>query len=583
MSLSSSNKQAGKASIKIFNTLVALAFIVLCGVIAYKYVQGDKEPPDRTVSTDTSSTPVKSSGETLNISFYSSSAKKNWVNEMVRSFNDARHKVGDKIVRVTAFHVNSGDSLDDLKAGKIKPDLWSPGDESWLQLGTAHWRNVKQKPLFENFIPLVNIPLVIAMWEPMAKALGHPNPIGWKDIAALAADPRGWATHGHPEWGKFRWGHAHPDANSGFLTIVSEVYAALGKTEGITTEDLKNPEVVSFLTEFEGAVEHYGLSNSWIDDLMHTKGPAYLSAAVQYENTIIETNQKHGNKPFKLVAVYPKEGAFWTRHPVAVIQEDWMTPEKEEACKMFIDFLLSEPAQRRAMEMGQRPITKDLQLADPFDDQHGVNPQVAEDKMFKVPEEDVLKRIRDLWEELKVPATIVLILDRSGSMKGAPMDNAREGAIQFVKSMKPRDQLEVVVFNNNVATLAPLCSIQQCGEEVMGRISGVFAEGGTALYDAIFQSYTRLLEMEKQNPNRRYGIVVLSDGMDTASKMNRYDFMDVLPKGEDFDVPKIYTIAYGEEADRDLLAEISNRTNARLFSSSAETIAVTYKELSANF
>ncbi len=136
-----------------------------------------------------------------------------------------------------------------------------------------------------------------AEWESMAKALGYPSPIGWHDIADLAAGDQGWAAHGHPEWGRFRWGHAHPDANSGFLTMVSEVYAALGKTDGITTEDLKNPEVTAFLQKIEGAVEHYGLYNDWIDDLMRVKGPQYLSAAVQYENTIIQSNLKHENKP----------------------------------------------------------------------------------------------------------------------------------------------------------------------------------------------------------------------------------------------------------------------------------------------
>ncbi len=572
----------GKISLKVTNTLVALAFVVLCGVLVFNYLKG---PEGAAPTSPGAALPASSkTGEkVLNITFYSSSAKKNWVDKMVEEFNASGASVGGKVIRVQQYHVNSGESLDDLKAGKIQPDLWSPGDESWLELAAAHWKNVKQRTLFDDYVPLVNIPLVIAMWEPMARALGHPGPIGWKDVAKVAADPRGWEAFGHSEWGKFRWGHAHPDANSGFLTIVSEVYAALGKTEGMTVEDLKNPQVMAFLKEFEGAVEHYGLSNSWIDDLMHAKGPAYLSAAVQYENTIIEANEKYGNKPFKLVAVYPTEGAFWTRHPVAVLKEAWMTGEKEEACKEFVDFLLGEKAQQQAMAMGLRPIARNMQLSSPFDVDHGVDTRIASDKVFQVPDETVLKRIRDLWEEVKIPATIVLILDRSGSMKGEPMDNAKEGAVHFIRSMKPRDNLEVVVFNNQVTVLSPLCPVKQCGEDAVTRLEGVFAEGGTALYDAIAQVYAGLRAEERRHPNRRYGIVVLSDGKDTGSAVNRHDFMDSLPKGEDFDVPKIYTIAYGPEADRNLLAEISNRTNARLFSSSAEKIATTYRELSANF
>jgi Ca-activated chloride channel family protein len=522
-------------------------------------------------------------GGKLNITFYSSSAKTNWVNEMVTRFNASGTKVGGKTISVTQFHVTSGGSFDQIREGKIKPDLWSPGDESWLHMAKAYFRDVKQMDLFDEYTPLVNIPLVIAMWEPMAKVLGYPKPIGWKDVAGVAKNPKGWAALGHPEWGKFRWGHAHPDANSGFLTIISEVYAASGKTEGITPADLKNPKVVAFLKDFEGAVEHYGLSNSWIDELMHRKGPAYLSACVQYENTIIQTNEKHNNKPFKLLAIYPEEGNFWTQHPVAVLKGDWMTPEKDEGCKKFIQFLLSENAQRRAMEMGLRPILKDLEMGSPFDLEHGVIATISADRMFKVPEEGVLKRIRDLWEEVKVPATIILTLDRSGSMKGEPMDEAKAGAIQFIQSMKPRDQLEVVVFNDKVTSLTNLCYIRECGENAVEKLSGLFASGETALYDAVSMSYNTLLEYGKKNPNRRYAVMLLTDGDDTSSIMNRHDFLDSLPKSEEIDVPEIYTIAYGPEADKDLLAQISNRTNARLFGSTPEEIKRTYKELSANF
>ncbi len=78
-------------------------------------------------------------------------------------------------------------------------------------------------------------------------------------------------------------------------------------------------------------------------------------------------------------------------------------------------------------------------------------------------------------------------------------------------------------------------------------------------------------------------MIVLSDGVDNNSAVGRHDFLDKLPKQEDFGAPKIFTIAYGTKADQDLLKRISNRTNARLFSSSAEEIVKTYKELSANF
>ncbi|HET8542068.1 MAG TPA: VWA domain-containing protein [Anaeromyxobacter sp.] len=523
------------------------------------------------------------SGPALELAFHTSSAKKAWANEMVERFNAAGHRVNGLLVRVKATHVESGASLDQLEAGKARPDVWSPGDESWIRLANAHWKRTRNKELFARSDPLVNIPLVVAMWEPMARALGYPKPIGWLDIAKLAANPQGWAAYGHPEWGRFRWGHAHPDANSGFLAVISEVYAALGKTSGISPDDLRNPAVRAALQQFEGAVEHYGLSNSWIDDMMHSRGPAYLSCAVQYENTIAESNEKHQNQPFKLVAVYPREGNFWTQHPAAIPDEEWMTPDRRAAARAFVDFLLSREAQEAALRRGLRPILADIEIGAPLDEAHGILAKPPMARQFQVPDEAVLKRIRDLWEDAKVPATVILVLDRSSSMKGPAMDGARAGAIEFVRQMRPRDRVEAVVFSSDIATLSGPCSIRECGEQTIDRLSGVFAEGQTSLYDVIALSFERLRKMQEAEPRRRYAAVVLSDGQDTSSKQNRHDFLDRLPRGEEVDVPKIFTIAYGSQADTALLSEVSNRTNARIFSSTAEEIGRTYKELSANF
>ena len=275
---------------------------------------------------------------------------------MVKQFNAAGHRVGRKTIVVKASHGNSGEQLDQLKEGTIKPDLWSPGDESWLELAAAHWKAVKQRELFDASAPLVDIPLVIAMWEPMARALGYPaSSSAGSTSPSVAATPGGLGGLRPPGVGEVPLGARPPRRQFRLPRGVSEVYAALGKTAGITPEDLRSPRVTTFLKDFEGAVEHYGLSNSWIDDLMHAKGPGYLSAAVQYENTIIESNGKHGNKPFKLVAIYPREGNVWTRHPTAILKEAWVTEEKREAAQQFLDFLLGREAQEAAMALGLRP------------------------------------------------------------------------------------------------------------------------------------------------------------------------------------------------------------------------------------
>ena len=89
-------------------------------------------------------------------------------------------------------------------------------------------------------------------------------------------------------------------------------------------------------------------------------------------------------------------------------------------------------------------------------------------------------------------------------------------------------------------------------------------------------------EQDSQDGERRlYGIVVLSDGMDTASNFSENQMFACLPSGESVEGVKIFTIAYGEDADKDLLLRIANRTNGKTFTGDPESIESIYNAISA--
>ena len=61
-------------------------------------------------------------------------------------------------------------------------------------------------------------PLVIAMWEPFARALGWPRKkIGFEQIIQLARSNQGFAAFGHPEFGSFKLVHTNPDFSTSGL------------------------------------------------------------------------------------------------------------------------------------------------------------------------------------------------------------------------------------------------------------------------------------------------------------------------------------------------------------------------------
>jgi Ca-activated chloride channel family protein len=333
----------------------------------------------------------------------------------------------------------------------------------------------------------------------------------------------------------------------------------------------------------EQSVEHYGLSSVWIDTFMREKGPAYLSAAVQYENAIIEGNRRTGNQPFKIVAIYPKEGTFLTQHPIGIPQGDWMTEERKAAAQRFIDFLLEPKTQTLALSVGVRPILPSVPVGEPFTAQWGVSPNLPDIPSFEVPGDDILRRVTDLWLDAKKPASVMMLVDTSGSMNGEAMARAREGAADFIARMHGRDELEVRAFNHVITRLQPVGSVALVGESARQKVNGLFANGGTHLYEVIKGAAQDWEERKKKNPGRHYGIVVMTDGQDEGSAISKADLMDVLPRGDNPETIKIFTIAYGAQADKLFLQELSNRSSARTFESTTSNIGRVYQELSANF
>jgi Ca-activated chloride channel family protein len=80
---------------------------------------------------------------------------------------------------------------------------------------------------------------------------------------------------------------------------------------------------------------------------------------------------------------------------------------------------------------------------------------------------------------------------------------------------------------------------------------------------------------------RLYGIVVLSDGLNTVGSLSRDGMLQCLPSGEEVEGIKVFTIAYGSDADEALLAEIAARTNGKAFTADPATIEQIYLAISA--
>src|SRR6266851_327723 len=530
----------------------------------------------------------------ITLTMYYSSEKQQWINDVVTDFNNHHYAACDGPITVKAITIRSGQSMQEIVDGTIHPDIWSPAGSVWLTLINASWLEKTGSDLVAtgaNDTPsLVTSPVVIAMWKPMAEALGWPNkPIGWADIAKLSTTTGGWAAYGHPEFGDFKFGHTHPDySNSGLDALIAENYAAVGKVRALTVADVDNAHTKDFVANVESSIIHYGDSTGFFADKMFSNGPGYLSAAVMYESLVVQANdgKTYPHLAYPVVAIYPREGTFYSDHPFAIPQASWVTPAKKAAALKFRDFLLAPAQQRKALQYGFRPANLSVPVGAPIDTAHGVDPNQPS-TLLQVPSVDVVNAIQASWNEQRRKVDVMLILDRSGSMNDkiggiSKLEAAKQGLVEFVNLLGDSDGLGMTVFSDSTDVLTPVTLLGPKRQNVLNTINGIVTDGQTRLFDTIAEQVSALQALPSKHIK---AIVVLTDGMDNISHRSRSQLVSqITPSGEnageDFDA---FTIAYGSDADVSGLSAIANATGGQEYAGTPQNIRQVYLQISEFF
>lgn len=520
----------------------------------------------------------------IEILFVYGSEKEQWINDVTAPFNQAGHRTkSGKRIRIKPVPLGSGETIDEVLSGRLKAHLISPASAAFIKLGNAESLQKTGKNLVESTQNLVLSPVVIAMWKPMAEALGRgTKPVGWADILAMASNKEGWAAYGKPQWGHFKFGHTHPQfSNSGLISLFAEVYAAAGKTANLTVEDVENPKVGEYVETIERSVVHYGSSTGFFGRKLFSEGPAYLSAAVLYENMVIESYDPKYHLPFPIVAIYPLEGTFWSDHPAGIVEREWVTAEHREAAELYLAYLLERPQQEKALRYGFRPALVEIPLKAPFDAAHGVDPKEPKTTL-QVPSVPVMDAIVNLWKQRKKRTDVVLVLDTSGSMQqNNKIQNAKAGARELIKMLGDEDRLSLVTFNERVAWVDKDVLVKGGRDRIDRQIDSLFAGGGTAFYDAVASAYQHL--SQRQTSDRILAIVALTDGLDKDSSLSLDKLIERIRYGGETKNVRVFTIAYGSDADRKVLERIAEATKVGSYEGTPQNIRKIFQTISTFF
>jgi Ca-activated chloride channel family protein len=142
-------------------------------------------------------------------------------------------------------------------------------------------------------------------------------------------------------------------------------------------------------------------------------------------------------------------------------------------------------------------------------------------------------------ETAQVKKTVVFVLDRSGSMSGKKIEQAKE-AVKFVlNNLREGDLFNVVAYDSNVESWKP--ELQKYGDETrrqaVGFVDGIYAGGSTNIDGALSSALTQIKDTSQPNY-----VIFLTDGLPTHGETNEGK---IVASTESKNTAKVRIVSFG--------------------------------------
>lgn len=472
----------------------------------------------------------------------------------------------DNRVDVTVSYLGSVDIARALSAGaETEYDAVWPANSLWIELGDAQ-KVVKHRE------SILRSPVVLGLKKSIAERLGW---IGRDDITIQMIQKAARDN-------EFRLAMTSAtQSNSGASAYFGFLYALAGNPDVLTEEHLADEAMLAEVRDLLAQVDRSSGSSGWLKDSV-VENYAAFDAMFNYEALVIEANQdltRRGEEP--LYVIYPANGLSVADSPLGYVSKG--DAAKEEAFLALQQHLLSEETQDVLLGLGRRAglIGLFADRADPAIWNPGWGIDLKRDiAPVPAPGAAVIGEALRLYQtELRKPSLTVWVLDVSGSMEGAPLDELKQAMrllldpdAAAVNLLQPSRRDVTIILPFNHETFDPLM-IEGAGEadlnRALTRVQSLQAGGGTDLYRALYTALDLLAPYDRDGRLFDYlpAIVAMTDG---ASEIDNREIMlrHLDETGYGRDVP-IHSIAFGN-ADTEQLNELSAATIGRLFTAGSD-------------
>ena len=162
--------------------------------------------------------------------------------------------------------------------------------------------------------------------------------------------------------------------------------------------------------------------------------------------------------------------------------------------------------------------------------------------------------------------SVVLVVDRSGSMSGSPLEDTKKAVANFVKSVEDDIRIGLVAFDDRAEVIAPISDNRT---PILQGINSIYDGGGTSIYLGLQQAG---IELEGESGKKI--VILLSDGADgDASRIDAV--LEDLKRKNIY----VYTIGFGG-ADTEYLSYIATSCGGKFIQAdSSEVLGEIYSAI----
>ena len=168
-----------------------------------------------------------------------------------------------------------------------------------------------------------------------------------------------------------------------------------------------------------------------------------------------------------------------------------------------------------------------------------------------------------------------IVIDRSGSMAGQPLEEAKKCAIMIVNSLERDDRISIITYHYEVELLVP-STIAENKSSIISAISSITTAGTTALHAGWLMGAEQVAQFKSASSINR--VLLLSDGVANVG-LTRLE--EIIPQCSELAETGVTTSTYGlgQHFNEDLMIEMAKAGQGQgYYGETAEDLADPFKE-----